>query len=254
MTGGRNHTGKITVYHRGGGLKRTYRVIDFWRRFNQKGVVLKVHSDINRNCNIALVLYLNGFLSYILAAETIQPGSWLTSGSSWMTNANQDIWPINIRDNQPTGSTVLLGLCPLGTVICNIELKPGFGGQLCRAAGTSAVIVKKENFSGAVFVTIKIKSGWSLRLSANCMATLGIMSNIQYKFFNKQRAGFVRNLGRRPIVRGVAMNPVDHPHGGGEGKSSGGKLPKTPWGLPTKGRKTVSKNNRKRINWLRFKQ
>jgi len=141
---------------------------------------------------------------------------------------DNECWPGNIRATLPTGSTILLGLCPLGTVVSNVELKPGFGGQLCRAAGTNAVVVKKEHALNESFVIIKLRSGWSLRLSANCMATLGVTSNVQYKFFNKARAGYVRNSGRRPVVRGVAMNPVDHPHGGGEGKASGGKLPKTP--------------------------
>jgi large subunit ribosomal protein L2 len=144
-----------------------------------------------------------------------------------------------------------LGLCPVGVEVSNVELKPGFGGQVCRAAGTFAVLVKKDPVTQTVI--LKLKSGWFLRVSEKCLATLGMVSNIQHKFFVKRKAGFVRNFGRRPVVRGVAMNPIDHPHGGGEGKASGGKTPKTPWGLGTKGRKTVSKRTRKRKAFYRFK-
>lgn len=220
-TAGRNNTGKITVYHRGGGLKRTYRMIDFWRRINYKGVVLNISSDPFRNCFIALVLYSNGFVSYILIPENVKKGQFLWSGSEWISKKlNQEEWPLNIRATIPIGSTILLGLCPVGTEICNVELKPGFGGQLCRSAGTSAVVVKKETTTRTV--VIKLKSGWFFRLSELCMSTIGIMSNIQYKFDVKRKAGFNRNFGKRPTVRGVAMNPIDHPHGGGEGKASGG--------------------------------
>lgn len=249
---GRNFTGKITVYHRGGGLKRTYRVIDFWRRLEQKGIIVNIITDPFRNALIALVVYLNGTVSYILMPETLNVGDFVYSGTNWVLDPKNDqIWPQNIRSDVLVGSTLNLGLCPVGTEVSNIELKPGYGGQVCRAAGTSAIVVKKDSLTKTVI--LKLKSGWFMRVSENCLATIGIMSNIQHKFFVKRKAGFTRNFGRRPVVRGVAMNPIDHPHGGGEGKASGGKKPKTPWGLGTKGRKTVSRTYRKRKSFFRFK-
>lgn len=249
---GRNFTGKITAYHRGGGLKRKYRVIDFWRRVEQRGVILSIQKDPFRNALLGLVLYFNGTVSYIVAAQDLKVGDFLYSGSDWVDSTSSlNVWPHNVREVIPNGSTILLGLCPLGVEVFNIELRPGFGGQVCRAAGSFAIVVKKDTITRTVI--LKVKSGWFLRLSENCMATLGIASNLQYKFFIKRKAGYVRNFGRRPVVRGVAMNPIDHPHGGGEGKASGGKKPKTPWGLGTKGYKTVSKKRRKRQLFLRFK-
>lgn len=147
------------------------------------------------------------------------------------------------KDSIYAGSAFQAGLCLVGMLVSNIELKPGFGAQLCRAAGAYAVVAKKSHDQSKV--VLKLKSGSSVIVSSNCMITLGVVSNVSFKSYQKGKAGVSRHLGKRPVVRGVAMNPIDHPHGGGEGKASGGKSLKTPWGLGTKGRKTVSKKKRR---------
>lgn len=250
---GRNDTGTITVFSRGGRLKRKYRFIDYWRRLELQGVVLRLLKDSFRTTNIALVLYSNGLLSYILAVEGLYIGKFIFSGFKWFDISNFYIISQNPFDSSqqiPIGNTILLGLCPLGVEISNLELFPGKGGQLCRAAGTFCMIVKKFDIN----VVVKLKSGWCMLLHNTCMATIGMMSNIQHQYFIYRKAGFMRNLGWRPHVRGVAMNPIDHPHGGGEGKASGGKKLVTPWGVITKGYRTVSKKRRFLKSTIRFKE
>jgi large subunit ribosomal protein L2 len=222
-TGGRNSYGRMTSRHRGGGHKRQYRVIDFRR--NKDGIparVMTIEYDPNRSANIALLHYADGEKRYILAMSGLKIGDTLMSGS---------------RSEIKPGNTMPLKEIPLGTQIHNIELKIGHGGQIVRSAGAYAQLMAKEGGYGQ----IKLPSGEVRLVSLNCRATIGQVGNIGHIGISLGKAG--RNIwkGRRPHVRGVAMNPVDHPHGGGEGKSSGGRHPVTPWGVPTKGFKTRDK-------------
>ncbi len=222
-TGGRNSYGRVTSRHRGGGHKRQYRVIDFRR--NKDGIparVMTIEYDPNRSANIALLHYADGEKRYILAMSGLKIGDTLMSGS---------------RSEIKPGNTMPLKEIPLGTQIHNIELKIGHGGQIVRSAGAYAQLMAKEGGYGQ----IKLPSGEVRLVSLNCRATIGQVGNIGHIGISLGKAG--RNIwkGRRPHVRGVAMNPVDHPHGGGEGKSSGGRHPVTPWGVPTKGFKTRDK-------------
>jgi len=222
-TGGRNSYGRMTSRHRGGGHKRQYRVIDFRR--NKDGIparVMTIEYDPNRSANIALLHYADGEKRYILAMSGLKIGDTLISGS---------------RSEIKPGNTMPLKEIPLGTQIHNIELKIGHGGQIVRSAGAYAQLMAKEGGYGQ----IKLPSGEVRLVSLNCRATIGQVGNIGHIGISLGKAG--RNIwkGRRPHVRGVAMNPVDHPHGGGEGKSSGGRHPVTPWGVPTKGFKTRDK-------------
>jgi large subunit ribosomal protein L2 len=222
-TGGRNSYGRMTSRHRGGGHKRQYRVIDFRR--NKDGIparVMTIEYDPNRSANIALLHYADGEKRYILAMSGLKIGDTLMSGS---------------RSEIKPGNTMPLKEIPLGTQIHNIELKIGHGGQIVRSAGAYAQLMAKEGGYGQ----IKLPSGEVRLVSLNCRATVGQVGNIGHIGISLGKAG--RNIwkGRRPHVRGVAMNPVDHPHGGGEGKSSGGRHPVTPWGVPTKGFKTRDK-------------
>jgi large subunit ribosomal protein L2 len=222
-TGGRNSYGRVTSRHRGGGHKRQYRVIDFRR--NKDGIparVMTIEYDPNRSANIALLHYADGEKRYILAMSGLKIGDTLMSGS---------------RSEIKPGNTMPLKEIPLGTQIHNIELKIGHGGQIVRSAGAYAQLMAKEGGYGQ----IKLPSGEVRLVSLNCRATVGQVGNIGHIGISLGKAG--RNIwkGRRPHVRGVAMNPVDHPHGGGEGKSSGGRHPVTPWGVPTKGFKTRDK-------------
>lgn len=222
-TGGRNSYGRMTSRHRGGGHKRQYRVIDFRR--NKDGIparVMTIEYDPNRSANIALLHYADGEKRYILAMSGLKIGDTLMSGS---------------RSEIKPGNTMPLKEIPLGTQIHNIELKIGHGGQIVRSAGAYAQLMAKEGGYGQ----IKLPSGEVRLVSLNCRATIGQVGNIGHIGISLGKAG--RNIwkGRRPHVRGVAMNPVDHPHGGGEGKSSGGRHPVTPWGVPTKGYKTRDK-------------
>lgn len=221
-TGGRNNYGRITCRHRGGGHKRRFRVIDFKR--NKTGVPAKVASieyDPNRSANIALLHYMDGEKAYILAPERMEVGDTVISA------ATADIKP---------GNCLRLKYIPAGTVIHNIELKPEKGGQLVRSAGVGAQLQAKEGD----YALVKLPSGEVRRVHVNCRATVGRVGNSDHSNINLGKAGRSRHLGRRPSVRGVAMNPVDHPHGGGEGRTSGGRHPVTPWGVPTKGKKTRS--------------
>ena len=218
--GGRNCYGRITVRHRGGGHKRLYRIIDFKR--DKHGVPAKVASieyDPNRSARIALLHYADGEKRYILAPLGLEVGATVVSGED-----------VDIK----VGNALPLRSIPLGTLIHNIELRPGKGGQLVRSAGTAAQIVAKEG----KYAHINLPSGEVRLVLQECYATIGQLGNVDHENISMGKAGRMRWLGIRPTVRGTAMNPVDHPHGGGEGKSKGGNHPMTPWGLPTKGYKT----------------
>ena len=219
-SGGRNNNGRITARRRGGGHKRRYRKVDFKRRrFDEPATVERLEYDPNRSAFIALVKYEDGELSYILAPQRLSPGDVVVSGERC------DIKP---------GNAMPMENIPVGTIIHNIEMRPGKGGQIARAAGTYAQLVGKD--SG--YAQLRLSSGEARMVSATGMATIGAVSNPDNKNIKKAKAGRNRWLGKRPSVRGVAMNPVDHPHGGGEGRSSGGRHPVTPWGVPTKGKRT----------------
>ena len=219
-TGGRNNHGHITAYHRGGGHKQRLRTIDFKRRkFDVPATVERLEYDPNRSGFIALIKYTDGTLAYILAPQRLKAGDEVVSGE------RVDIKP---------GNAMPLASMPVGTIVHNIELKKGRGGQLARAAGTYAQLVGKD----AGYAQLKLSSGEVRIVPAECMATVGAVSNPDQQNIVIGKAGRQRWLGFRPTVRGVAMNPVDHPHGGGEGKTSGGRHPVTPWGKGTKGTKT----------------
>jgi len=224
-TGGRNHYGRITTRHIGGGHKQQYRVIDFRR--NKDGIpatVERLEYDPNRSAHIALLKYADGERRYIIAPKGVSAGSKVVSGQ------DADIKP---------GNCLPLRNIPVGSVIHCIELKPGKGAQIARAAGTSAQLVAREG----VHATLRLRSGEMRKVLVECRATLGEVANSEHNLRQLGKAGATRWRGVRPTVRGVAMNPVDHPHGGGEGRTSGGRHPVTPWGVPTKGYKT-RKNKR----------
>ena len=220
--GGRNNAGRITTRHRGGGHKQHYRVIDFKR--SKDGipcVVERLEYDPNRSANIALLKYKDGERRYIIAPRGVKAGDDLMSGSS-----------AAIR----SGNAMALRNVPVGSVVHCIELKPGKGAQMARSAGTSAQLVAREG----TYATLRLRSGEMRRVLAECRATLGEVSNSEHNLRSLGKAGAKRWRGVRPTVRGVAMNPVDHPHGGGEGRTAGGRHPVSPWGMPTKGYKTRS--------------
>ncbi len=220
--GGRNSHGRITVRRRGGGHKRLYRVIDFKRRkVDVAGTVERLEYDPNRTAFIALIKYEDGEQAYILAPQRLKVGDTVIAGS------RVDVKP---------GNAMPLSSMPVGTIIHNVELKPGKGGQIARAAGAYAQLVGRD----LSYAILRLSSGEQRTVRAECMATVGAVSNPDHANINLGKAGRARWLGRRPSVRGVAMNPVDHPHGGGEGRTSGGRHPVTPWGKPTKGRRTRS--------------
>ena len=219
-TGGRNNHGHITAHHRGGGHKRRLRLVDFKRRkFDVAATVERLEYDPHRSGFIALIKYADGELAYILAPQRLKAGDQVVSGE------RVDIKP---------GNAMPLANMPVGTIVHNVELKKGRGGQLARSAGTYAQLVGKD----AGYAQIKLNSGELRMVPAECLATVGAVSNPDQQNIVIGKAGRTRWLGHRPVVRGVAMNPVDHPHGGGEGKTSGGRHPVTPWGKPTKGKKT----------------
>ena len=223
--GGRNNYGRITVRHQGGGHKQRYRVIDFKR--NKTGIparVERIEYDPNRTAHIALVLYADGERRYIIAPKGVLAGDPIMSGSDAPIKAGNALPMRNI---------------PVGTTVHNIEMKPGKGAQIARSAGTSAQIVAREG----AYATLRLRSGEMRKVLADCMATIGEVSNDEHSLRKIGKAGAKRWRGVRPTVRGVAMNPVDHPHGGGEGRTSGGRHPVSPWGVPTKGYKT-RKNKR----------
>ncbi|TKJ34918.1 50S ribosomal protein L2 [bacterium (candidate division B38) B3_B38] len=217
---GRNKRGEITIWHRGKGHKRRYRVIDFRRdKVNIPAKVVSIEYDPNRSANIALLCYADGEKRYIIAPHGLKVGSQIMSGPQ------ADI---------ATGNFLPLKRIPLGTLIHNIELKKGKGGQLARSAGTYAQLLAKEGD----YAQVKLPSNEVRMIHLHCSATIGQVGNIEHENISLGKAGRKRWLGRKPHTRGVAMNPVDHPLGGGEGKSSGGRHPVTPWGKPTKGYKT----------------
>ena len=219
-TGGRNNHGRTTSFFRGGGHKQSYRFVDFKRRkFDMAGVVERLEYDPNRTAFIALIKYGDGELAYILAPQRLRVGDQVVAGSK------VDIKP---------GNAMPLGSIPVGTIIHNIEMKLGAGGKIARAAGNYAQLVGKD--SG--YAQIKLMSGELRMVRAECMASIGAVSNPDNMNQSIGKAGRARWMGRRPHNRGVVMNPVDHPHGGGEGRTSGGRHPVTPWGKPTKGYKT----------------
>jgi large subunit ribosomal protein L2 len=219
-TGGRNNYGRITAYQRGGGHKRRYRTIDFKRRkFDVEATVERLEYDPNRTAFIALLRYSDGEQSYILAPQRLKAGDKIVSGD------RADIKP---------GNAMPLRSIPVGTIVHNVELKPGRGGQLARAAGTFVQLVGRD----AGNALLRMSSGEVRMVRAECMATIGAVSNPDQQNIVIGKAGRNRWKGWRPVVRGVAMNPIDHPHGGGEGRTSGGRHPVTPWGKSTKGKKT----------------
>jgi large subunit ribosomal protein L2 len=221
--GGRNSTGRITMRRRGGGHKRRLRIIDFKRdKYDMPAVVLTIEYDPNRSARIALVEYQDGEKRYIICPAGLSVGDTIVSGES------TDI---------KIGNCTTLRRIPSSTQVHNIELTKGKGGQIVRSAGSSAQIMAKED----IYAHVKLPSGEIRLIDIDCYATIGQISNIEHEGISLGKAGRSRWLGRRPKVRGVAMNPIDHPHGGGEGKSSGGRHPSTPWGKPTKGYKTRKK-------------
>lgn len=221
-SGGRNNYGRITARFIGGGHKRTYRVIDFKRRkFDLVATVERLEYDPNRTAFIALIKYEDGELAYILAPQRIQAGDKVVAGAS------VDVKP---------GNAMPLQAMPVGTIIHNVELKPGKGGQIARSAGAYAQLVGRDQG----MAILRLNSGEQRIVHGSCMGTVGAVSNPDHGNINDGKAGRTRWRGKRPHNRGVVMNPVDHPHGGGEGRTSGGRHPVTPWGKPTKGKKTRS--------------
>ena len=221
---GRNNHGRITTRHKGGGHKRLYRKVDFRRNnIGVPGRVERIEYDPNRSAHIALVVFVNGDKRYILAPQGLRPGDTVMSGPEAEMRPGNAMPLANIR---------------VGTMVHNVELKPGKGGQLARSAGMGIQLMGKEGGRAV----LKMPSGEFRRVDARCMATIGVVGNVDHANRKVGKAGRSRWLGIRPTVRGVVMNPVDHPHGGGEGRTSGGRHPVTPWGVPTKGHKTRNKN------------
>ncbi|MEO0400492.1 MAG: 50S ribosomal protein L2 [Pseudomonadota bacterium] len=228
--GGRNNHGRITVRRRGGGAKKLYRVVDFKRRkFDIEAKVERIEYDPNRSAFIALVKYLDGELRYILAPQRLQVGDKIIAGEK------VDVKP---------GNAMPLKSVPVGTIVHNIELKPGKGGQIARSAGAYVQLVGRDG----VMAQVRLMSGEVRLVSGECMATIGAVSNPDRMNENIGKAGRNRHKGKRPSVRGVVMNPVDHPHGGGEGRTSGGRHPVTPWGKSTKGART--RNNKQSDKYI----
>ena len=227
---GRNNTGRITCRHKGGGHKQAYRIIDFKRdKFGVPGKVTTIEYDPNRNVRISLVVYADGEKRYILTPHGLNVGDTIVSGP---------------EAEIQTGNAIPLELVPLGTMVHNIELIPGRGAKMVRTAGGAAQLMAKEGN----YVTIKMPSSEMRMVRKECLATIGVLGNAEFKNLKIGKAGRTRHLGIRPTVRGVTMNPCDHPHGGGEGKTGPGGNPKTPWGKPALGRKT--RNGKKASNKL----
>lgn len=221
-SGGRNNNGRITVRHVGGGHKQHYRIVDFKR--NKDGIPAKIERleyDPNRSANIALVLYADGERRYIIAPKGLKAGDVIQSGEDAAIKA---------------GNTLPMRNIPVGTTVHCVELKPGKGAQIARSAGAYVQLVARDGG----YVTLRLRSGEMRKVLAECRATVGEVGNAEHMLRSLGKAGATRWRGVRPTVRGVAMNPVDHPHGGGEGRTSGGRHPVTPWGVPTKGKKTRS--------------
>jgi len=224
-TGGRNNQGRITTRHRGGGHKKRYRIVDFKRnKDGVPGIVERLEYDPNRSAHLCLIKYLDGERRYIIAPKGLQVGDTIESGIEA---------PISVGNAMP------LRNIPVGTTIHCVEMKIGKGAQIARSAGTSAQLVAREGD----YATLRLRSGEMRKIHADCRATIGEVGNAEHNLRKLGKAGASRWRGIRPTVRGVVMNPVDHPHGGGEGRTSGGRHPVTPWGVPTKGHKT-RKNKR----------
>jgi len=222
--GGRNNNGRITTRHQGGGHKQLYRMVDFKRdNLGVAGRVDRVEYDPNRTAHIALIVFANGEKRYILAPQGLR------AGDSVMSGPDAEMRP---------GNAMPISLIRLGTMLHNVEMKPGKGGQMARSAGMGIQLMGKEGGRAV----LKLPSGEFRRVDARCMASIGVVGNSDHSNRKVGKAGRSRWLGIRPTVRGVSMNPVDHPHGGGEGRTSGGRHPVTPWGVPTKGHKTRNKN------------
>ena len=220
--GGRNNNGRITVRHRGGGHKQRYRIIDFKRdKDGVPGIVERLEYDPNRSAHIALVKFTDGERRYILAPKGVREGAQIVSGEDSPIKA---------------GNCLPLRAIPVGTVIHNVEMKPGKGGQMARSAGAYVQLVAREG----AYATLRLRSGEMRKIHVDCRATIGEVGHSEHNLRKLGKAGASRWRGKRPTVRGVAMNPVDHPHGGGEGRTSGGRHPVSPWGTPTKGAKTRS--------------
>jgi large subunit ribosomal protein L2 len=218
--GGRNNVGRLTTRHQGGGHKQRYRVVDFKRdKDGIRGSVERIEYDPNRSAHIALIKYADGERRYILAPRELRAGDEVLSGSEA---------PIK------PGNAMKINSIPVGTTIHNVEMKPGKGGQLARSAGAAVQLVAREGR----YATVLLRSGEMRRVHTQCRATIGQVSNTEHNLEKLGKAGAKRWRGVRPTVRGVVMNPVDHPHGGGEGRTSGGRHPVTPWGVQTKGKKT----------------
>ena len=228
-SGGRNNSGHITTRHQGGGHKRRYRLVDFKRRkFDVEATVERIEYDPNRTAFIALIAYADGEQSYILAPQR------LAKGDKVVASERADVKP---------GNAMPLSAVPVGTIVHNVELKAGKGGQLARSAGTYVQLIGRDQS----YSILRLASGEVRMVRSECMATVGAVSNSDQQNIKHGKAGRNRWLGRRPTVRGVAMNPIDHPHGGGEGKTSGGRHPVTPWGKPTKGKRTRSNKKTDRL-------
>ncbi|CAN8138778.1 50S ribosomal protein L2 [Thiomicrorhabdus sp. 6S2-11] len=221
-SGGRNHNGRITVRHTGGGHKQHYRLVDFKRtKDGIPGTVERLEYDPNRTAHIALIKYADGARAYILAPKNLKAGDPVESGDH-----------VSIK----VGNALPLRNIPVGTIVHNVEMRPGKGGQIARSAGASVSIAGRDG----AYVLVKLRSGEMRKIHSECRATIGEVGNGEHSLRKLGKAGAKRWRGVRPTVRGVAMNPVDHPHGGGEGRTSGGRNPVTPWGVPTKGKKTRS--------------
>ncbi len=228
--GGRNNQGRMTVRHRGGGHKQHYRIIDFKRdKDGIPGLVERIEYDPNRSARIALILYTDGERCYIIAPNGLNVGDAIMSGSHA---------PIKLGNCMP------LRVMPMGSVVHCVELKQGKGAQLIRSAGASAQLIAREG----QYATLRLRSGEIRKVLTDCRATIGEVGNVEHNVTSLGKAGAARWRGRRPTTRGVAMNPVDHPHGGGEGRTSGGRHPVTPWGFPTKGAKT--RHNKRTSNMI----
>jgi large subunit ribosomal protein L2 len=229
-TGGRNNNGRITTRHRGGGHKRRYRIIDFRRNKDDiQGKVERIEYDPNRTAHLALILYADGERRYILAPKNVRAGDVVMSG---------------LQAPIKPGNALPLRNIPVGTLIHCIELKAGKGAQMVRAAGGSAQIVARDG----AYTTVRMRSGEMRKVHVDCRATVGEVGHSEHNLRKLGKAGASRWRGVRPTVRGVAMNPIDHPHGGGEGRTSGGRHPVSPWGTPTKGKKT--RNNKRTDNMI----
>lgn len=227
--GGRNNAGRITARRRGGGHKRSYRLVDFKRsKFDVPATVERLEYDPNRSAFLALITYQDGEQAYIIAAQRVAPGDTIVSGER-----------VDVRP----GNAMPLKNMPVGTIVHNVELKAGKGGQIARAAGSYVQFVGRDGD----YAILRLSSGEQRLVRGECMATVGAVSNPDNKNIKLGKAGRKRWMGKRPSVRGVAMNPVDHPHGGGEGRTSGGRHPVSPWGKPTKGKRTRSNKSTDRL-------